>query len=66
MRQVSREKRDDAQAPEGCRLPQELAAGDEGLHNHVAQVGEPVDDLAHALGRHLVDIAIDAGHGTDE
>src|SRR5437870_5819201 len=41
-------------------------ASHERLQDRVAQVGKPVDDLAHALGRYLVDVTIDAGNGTDE
>ena len=57
---------DHADAHELAGLAQELAAGDERLHDDVAQVGVVVDELAQGLGRHLVDFAIPPGDGIDD
>ena len=49
-----------------ARPGQELAPGDERLHDQVAQVGVVVEQLAQGVGRHLVGLAVGAGDGADD
>jgi hypothetical protein len=48
------------------RLAHELAAGDERLHQEVAEVGALVQHLAQPVGRHRVDFRVAAGDGADD